>query len=65
MKNKPRHPKDDELPPCIICKKVWKRHETDKYVYHESFGVACICHHGVADFYETLLQEARNYLDKN
>lgn len=45
----------ENLPPCKICKKVWKREETDKYVYHESVGIVCRHHHGVQQWYDELI----------
>ena len=48
--------KDEKLPPCRCCGKVWKRHETDKYVYHKSIGVVCLHHHGVKEWYNASMR---------
>lgn len=42
---------EEELSPCIICGKVWKRKENDGYVWLQSVGVMCQHHHGVMDFW--------------
>ena len=44
------------LTPCIICKKIWKRGDSDKWIYHESKGVVCLHHHGIKEWYEKLLK---------
>ena len=53
---------DEKLSPCIVCKKVWKRGEVDKYVYHNSVGVVCLHHHGVKEWYKQLLIQASKSL---
>lgn len=34
-----------------------------KAVYHRSFGVACLCHSGVAELYDELVAKANAELD--
>ena len=51
---------------CKICGKEIRRdhltatelEDTSKAVYHESFGVACLSHHGVKELFEQLLERA-------
>ncbi len=50
------------LPSCVICKKQWKREETDKYVYHDSRGVVCVHHTGVMEWYQELIDRDNEYL---
>lgn len=45
------------LQPCVVCHKVWARHETEKYVYHISKGVVCKSHHGVEAWYDELIED--------
>jgi len=51
------------LPPCVICKKVWQRKDTDKYVYHNSKGVVCRHHEGVKEWFWELVQKANKELE--
>lgn len=51
---------------CKICGKeirfedltAFPDKKKDKAVYHASFGVACVSHHGVTELYMKLLEEA-------
>lgn len=43
---------------CNVCKKIHKRTEIDKWVYHSSFGVVCLNHYGVKEWYEKLFSDA-------
>lgn len=54
--------KTDKTEPCVCCRKVWNRDETDKYVYHVSRGYVCLDHHGVAKWYKELLDKANKEL---
>lgn len=53
---KPMH--EEDVPPCRCCKKVWKREDTGKWLYHKSVGVVCQDHHGVQKWYDELLAKA-------
>jgi len=46
---------EENLSPCVKCNKIWKRKDTDKYVYHSSVGVVCVDHKGVKEWYNKLL----------
>lgn len=46
---------EEELSPCVICKKVWRRKDTAEYVYHESRGIVCRRHPGVMQWHNELL----------
>lgn len=61
----PNHPSKEFLPPCFVCKKVWQRKDTDKYLYHESIGVVCQHHHGAQKWYDDLLKEMNDKLVKD
>ena len=50
---------EEEIPPCKICGKVWKRKETNGWVYHVSAGVVCRHHSGVKDWYAQLLYQSK------
>jgi len=54
---------NEELEPCVICGKVWKRKETEHYVYHVSRGVVCQRHPGVMEWYYDLLEKASKELE--
>jgi hypothetical protein len=50
---------------CRVCKKeitLAQLSDEDgtpkEAVYHSSFGVACLHHHGVAEHYDALIEEA-------
>lgn len=49
---------NEALPPCFICKKVWKRKNSDKFVYHDSKGIVCRHHPGVMEWYNDLIEKA-------
>ena len=52
---------------CSICGKTMSSHslttsdldDKTKAVYHESFGFACLSHHGIKEHFEELLEQAR------
>lgn len=50
---------------CKICgEKINREDLSDEFdgpkkaVYHDSFGVACLCHQGVAELYDELVKKA-------
>ena len=44
----------EKLPPCKICRKVWKREESDQWAYHDG-TLACLSHHGIKECIEKLM----------
>jgi len=48
----------NEILVCKVCKAKHKRKDVNDYVYHDSFGVVCLKHHGVKEWYEQLINAA-------
>ena len=55
---------EDLLPPCKVCKRVWKRGDSDKWVYYDG-EVVCLHHHGIKEWYQRKLEEAQKSLDNS
>lgn len=48
---------EKDTSPCFVCKKVWKKTETDNFVSHESVGTVCKHHYGVEAWYKKLTKK--------
>lgn len=54
----------ENIPPCYICGKIWKRKDYKNWVFFDN-NVFCKSHHGIEELYERRLQEADKELEKN
>jgi len=46
---------EEKVPPCKICKKVWRRKDYEKWVYYGG-TLACLSHKGVEEWYNEKLR---------
>jgi hypothetical protein len=49
---------EETVTACLICRKIWKRKDADKWIFCKGFGVLCKCHNGVMEWYDEKLEEA-------
>ncbi len=62
---------NENVIPCYICKKVWKRKDAGKWVYYDGKyhdkieRVCCIDHPGVKEWYEQMIKDVEKKMGES
>ena len=59
-----KHPSEENIPSCKICKKIWKRKDADRWVYYDG-TVCCLHHRGVQEWIKEKMNQSQKLLDNS